>query len=179
MRWRLKINWSKFCHWQRLQPPTPKRISEVSTMDASGCWSEYWIKLNIICGNYLTHNLNILNFSQALDAASIPDIVAGGSVRKIIWCTRAIFSSALQCHDDNAIPGTNQWKGKCQYKDIESYNSYHRFLMDFLFKLFPDADSQAIETHGKVIYRQISSCCKDASVTKSKACFCQEVFVVR
>ena len=43
--------------------------------------------------------------------------------------------------------------------------------MDFLYKLFPDANSQAIETHRKVIYRKISLCCKDVSVTKSKALF--------
>ena len=41
--------------------------------------------------------------------------------------------------------------------------------MDYLYRLFSDSNSQAIETHSKVIYKQVSSCCEDVSVTKSKA----------
>ena len=47
--------------------------------------------------------------------------------------------------------------------------------MDCLYRLFSDSNSQAIKTHRRVIHKQISSCCEDVSVTKSKARFVKNV----
>jgi hypothetical protein len=47
--------------------------------------------------------------------------------------------------------------------------------MDFLYNLFPDPHSKAIENHKRVVYRQISLCCKDASISKGKAYFVKKL----